>query len=135
MRLVLVTIASTSVHYNKKGVSNESTISEHSATSVRHCADVKWQQRRRFILRYSHQRNIIHQSIKAVSSHPTAQEIYAMVREEIPNISLGTIYRNLSQLLEHKLIREIQIEGISHYDGTLTDHHHFYCTNCSSIQE
>lgn len=86
-------------------------------------------------MRYSHQRNIIHQSIKAVSSHPTAQEIYAMVREEIPNISLGTIYRNLSQLLEHKLIREIQIEGISHYDGTLTDHHHFYCTNCSSIQD
>jgi Fur family peroxide stress response transcriptional regulator len=86
-------------------------------------------------LRFSHQRNIIHQSIKDVSCHPTAQEIFAMVRVEIPNISLGTIYRNLSQLLEHKLIREIQIDGISHYDGTITDHHHFHCTKCHSIQD
>ena len=46
---------------------------------------------------------------------------------------MGTIYRNLSQLVNNKLILELTFNGVSHYDGNIYDHQHFYCTQCKSI--
>ena len=84
-------------------------------------------------MRYSHQRNIIYQSICAVKTHPNAHEVIKMVQPYMPKISLGTVYRNLSQLVKNKMIKEININGISHYDGNIHDHQHFNCTECKSI--
>ena len=81
-------------------------------------------------MRYSHQNNIVYQSICAVKTHPNAHEVIKMVQPYFPKISLGTVYRNLSQLVNNKMIKEININGISHYDGNIHDHQHFNCSEC-----
>ena len=84
-------------------------------------------------MRFSHQREIIYKSICSVDTHPTATEIFNMVKSKIENISLGTIYRNLEQLFKKNMIRELNLDGISHYDANMTSHQHFVCTECKTI--
>ena len=56
-----------------------------------------------------------------------------MVKTQIPKISMGTIYRNLSQLVDHGMILELNIDGVSHYDGNINIHQHFLCKKCQTI--
>ena len=56
-----------------------------------------------------------------------------MVKPKSKNISLGTIYRNLAQLVDENMIRELNFNGISHYDGNMSPHQHFVCNECDSI--
>ena len=56
-----------------------------------------------------------------------------MVKPKSKNISLGTIYRNLAQLVDENMIRELNLNGISHYDGNMNPHQHFVCNECGSI--
>ena len=84
-------------------------------------------------MRYSRQRDIIYKSICSVTTHPSAEEVYSMVQSHIPNISMGTVYRNLAQLTNYGMIRELNIEGISHYDGNINMHQHFLCKKCQII--
>ena len=84
-------------------------------------------------MRYSHQREIIFKSICSVITHPAAEEVYSMVQPHIPNISMGTVYRNLAQLVDYGMIRELNIDGVSHYDGNINIHQHFLCNNCQTI--
>ena len=84
-------------------------------------------------MRYSYQRDIIFKSISSVRTHPVAEDVYSMVRSNIPNISMGTIYRNLAQLVEHGMILELNIDGVSHYDGKINIHQHFLCNKCQTI--
>ena len=67
-------------------------------------------------------------------SHPTANRIYDMVREEIPNISLGTVYRNLAELSSDGTILKIDAgDGVEHYDGFNLPHYHMFCKGCGSV--
>ena len=84
-------------------------------------------------MHFSHQKSIIHHSVKSASNRPTSEETFGMLKVEVSNINLGTIYRNISQLLENKLVQEIKINGIPHYNGTIIDHHHLHCTECHNI--
>ena len=68
--------------------------------------------------------------------HLTADAIYEILKKENPNLSLGTVYRNLSQLAEHDLIKKVSIPGYpDRFDGTLEDHFHFLCLECGDIQD
>ena len=73
-------------------------------------------------MRFSHQRDIIYKSICGVDTHPTAADIFNMVQPQIENISLGSVYRNLTQLTQIHMIHELKIDGISHYDANLDSH-------------
>ena len=84
-------------------------------------------------MRYSYQRDIIYNSIQSVKTHPSAERVYSMVKPHIPKISMGTIYRNLAQLIEHEMILELNIDGVTHYDGNLNIHQHFLCNKCQTI--
>ncbi len=84
-------------------------------------------------MRYSYQRDIIYKTICSIKTHPAAEEVYSMVQPKIPNISMGTVYRNLAQLADHGMIRELNIDGISHYDGNIYMHQHFLCKKCQTI--
>ncbi|MCH8011420.1 MAG: transcriptional repressor [Candidatus Marinimicrobia bacterium] len=86
-------------------------------------------------MRYSKQRKEILEIIKTTNSHPTADWIYERVRTQIPNISLGTVYRNLRQLVDNDLIHARTVNGMVHYDGNLGDHQHFYCTDCGILYD
>ena len=83
---------------------------------------------------YSRQREAIINVLRSTDTHPTAGWIYEKVREEIPNISLGTVYRNLSALSEAGEILSINVgDGYEHFDGDISPHLHLYCRECEKI--
>ncbi|MCK5330145.1 MAG: transcriptional repressor, partial [Candidatus Marinimicrobia bacterium] len=68
-------------------------------------------------MRYSKQREAILQIVQMNPVHPTADWVYERVKKTVPNISLGTVYRNLNQLVETKAITAIRCDNTIHYDG------------------
>lgn len=85
-------------------------------------------------MRASKQRDLITAIIKGRCDHPTADMIYASAREECPNISLGTVYRNLKLLADEKIIITLETEDKRvHYDGDTSRHSHFVCDKCGTI--
>ena len=85
-------------------------------------------------MRYSRQRELITDIIKGRKDHPTADMIYASARELEPNISLGTVYRNLKLLSEEGVILTLETEDKRlHYDGDISRHGHFICSGCGKI--
>lgn len=84
-------------------------------------------------MRYSAQRELIHQIIMDTKQHPTADWIYARAREKMPKISLGTVYRNLSQLEGEGMIRSIVDDTMTRYDGNISPHHHLRCYECGKM--
>ena len=88
------------------------------------------------IQRYSKQRETILQYLRSVTCHPTAETVYLQVRKEIPNISLGTVYRNLNQLAEEgTILRLTANNGADYYDGFIQPHLHILCTRCGKIDD
>ena len=86
-------------------------------------------------LKYSKQREAI-KDFLSESSHPTADEIYIKVREQFPNVSLGTVYRNLNLLSECGEIRKLTFpEGPDHFDNNTTPHYHFVCMDCGEVYD
>ena len=79
--------------------------------------------------KYSRQREAVYEAVCSVRSHPTADEVYDSVKKKLPNVSLATVYRNLSLLCsEGKLIMINTGDGASHYDGFTEKHHHLVCS-------
>ncbi|MDY2937888.1 MAG: transcriptional repressor [Fusicatenibacter sp.] len=68
--------------------------------------------------------------------HPTADMVYTDVRKEFPNISLGTVYRNLSLLSELGEIKRLATgDGPDRFDGITSPHNHFICRQCHSVED
>jgi Fe2+ or Zn2+ uptake regulation protein len=87
-------------------------------------------------LRNTEPRRIILQEIKHSKSHPTADEIYEIVKKKVPRVSLGTIYRNLELLCQEGLIQKIEMGGAQkRFDGHTENHYHFRCVNCGRIED
>lgn len=87
-------------------------------------------------LKYSRQREAVKNFLVNRKDHPTADTVYSCLREEFPNISLGTVYRNLSLLADLGEISRISTgSGAEHFDGNLMPHQHFICTCCHKIYD
>lgn len=87
-------------------------------------------------MKNSKQRNLVLDIINKSHNHPTAYEIYDIAKKQVPNISLGTIYRNLNFLDEYNFIRHINTnDGIVHYDKVYKKHSHFICNICNRIYD
>lgn len=87
-------------------------------------------------MKYSKQRDAILENVLSRCDHPTADMVYEEVRKELPNISLGTVYRNLNMLVEIGKIRKIIMPGVSdRFDKTRESHYHLYCKNCNVIDD
>lgn len=87
-------------------------------------------------LKTSKQRNLILCVIRSTHCHPTAYWIFECARKEMPNISLGTIYRNLNLLKEEGKIQELRFgNSVSRYDGDLRSHYHVRCIECGEITD
>jgi Fur family peroxide stress response transcriptional regulator len=68
--------------------------------------------------------------------HAAAEQIYEGVHKQLPAISLNTVYRTLTSLVEKGLVKRLSHFAASDlYDGLLSDHWHFVCTRCGSIQD
>lgn len=86
--------------------------------------------------RMTRQRQVILQELRKTMSHPSADEVYEMVRRLIPRISLGTVYRNLEVLSELGEIQKIEICGkLKRFDANIKDHYHLRCLNCHRIDD
>ncbi len=84
--------------------------------------------------RKSLQRDAILKVVKNTNSHPGAEWIYEQVKKEIPNISMGTIYRNLRLLANNGQIKDLSIPGTpNRFDGRTSNHHHLVCEKCGRI--
>ncbi len=83
--------------------------------------------------KYSRQREALLKELYSRCDHPTADAIYLSLREKIPNISLGTVYRNLSRLADSGKIQQLFVDGPDHFDGDIKEHSHFFCKKCATV--
>lgn len=84
--------------------------------------------------RYSRQRERIYQAVHASREHPSAQMVYDLLREEMPRLSLGTVYRNLHQMAREGMLQEL--EGpTARFDACLAPHAHIRCTCCGRVMD
>lgn len=84
-------------------------------------------------LKHSRQRESIKSYLSGRKDHPTADMVYTSLREEFPNISLGTVYRNLSLLVELGEIKKLTTDGADRYDAVTEPHSHFICRRCGCV--
>ena len=85
---------------------------------------------------YSRQREAVSNVLKASKSHPSAAQVYNEVKKSLPNISLGTVYRNLADLQNSGEIISVSVgDGTERYDGDTSPHIHLICRNCLSITD
>ncbi len=86
-------------------------------------------------MRNTQQRRAILQQLRQTKSHPTAHELYELVRRQIPNISLGTVYRNLQRLATIGEIRVLRSGGQTRFDGETVPHDHVRCVRCGRVAD
>ena len=85
-------------------------------------------------LKHSKQRDSIMEFLRERKDHPTADTVYVNVRQSFPNISLGTVYRNLTLLADIGEIARIRVgDGVDHFDADTSPHYHFICKECGSV--
>ena len=84
--------------------------------------------------RMTRQRAVILEELRKNKTHPTADELYSIVRERLPRISLGTVYRNLDFLADSGEIRRLEAAGSTkRFDGDISNHQHVRCIQCGRI--
>ena len=87
-------------------------------------------------MRLTTQRQIILEELSKVTSHPTANEVYDMVRKRLPRIGLGTVYRNLELMAESGIILKLEVGGTQkRFDATTDLHYHIRCLQCGKVDD
>ncbi len=88
------------------------------------------------MIRLTTQRQIILEELAKVKTHPTASELYDMVRKRLPRIGLGTVYRNLELMAESGMILKIEVGGTQkRFDATTDEHYHIRCSCCGKVDD
>lgn len=86
------------------------------------------------IVRRSKKRDAMLSLMCATDCHPSADWVYQHMREQFPDVSLGTIYRNLNQLAEEGLIKSVGVvRGQERFDACVAPHAHFVCNHCGAV--
>ncbi len=86
--------------------------------------------------KYSRQREEIKHYLSTRKDHPTADHVYMAIRQQIPNISLGTVYRNLTMLADTGEILRLRVgDGVDHFDFDTSPHYHFICKECGGVSD
>ena len=79
-------------------------------------------------------RNAILNCLRQTTAHPTADWVFAQLKPEIPDLSLGTVYRNLALFKEQGLISSLgTVNGVERFDGNTMPHVHYICSKCGSV--
>ncbi len=79
-------------------------------------------------------RDAILTCLRQTTVHPSADWVYAQLKPEIPDLSLGTVYRNLSRFKEQGEIVSLgTVKGVERFDGNTAPHVHFICSDCGSV--
>lgn len=87
-------------------------------------------------LRVTPQRMAILEAINSLDNHPSAENIIAYIKENYPNISVGTVYKVLDSFVENKLLKKVKTEsGTMRFDPLVNRHHHLYCEASDRIED
>ena len=74
--------------------------------------------------------------LRSTDQHPSAETVYANLKTQIPDLSLGTVYRNISLFKQQGLIVSLgTVGGVERYDGNIDPHVHFVCTECGTVSD
>jgi len=86
--------------------------------------------------RMTRQRRVVLDAVRSNPCHPTADEVYSLVKRVLPKTSLATVYRNLETLAEEGLIKRLEPEHPPmRFDGDVSEHYHVTCMNCGKIED
>ena len=86
--------------------------------------------------RVTPQRQVILEELTRVNNHPSANEVFDMVRVRLPRIGLGTVYRNLDIMADNGVILKIDVGGTQkRFDATVEPHYHIRCTECGRVND
>ena len=85
--------------------------------------------------KYSRQREMILNNLCSRTDHPTADELYFDLKEELPSLSLGTLYRNLAMLSDNGTILKFHCGGADRFDGNNALHYHLICEKCGRLYD
>ncbi len=86
--------------------------------------------------RMTRQRAVILEELRKLTTHPTADELYQIVRARMPRISLGTVYRNLCFLSDSGTILKLETPGnVKRFDGNVNPHQHIRCVSCGRVAD
>ena len=81
-------------------------------------------------------RDAILACLKQTTAHPSAEWVYARLKPTIPDLSLGTVYRNLALFREQGQVVSLgTVKGVERFDGNTAPHVHFICTECGAIHD
>jgi Fur family peroxide stress response transcriptional regulator len=74
--------------------------------------------------------------LRQTDEHPSAEAVYAGLKTVMPDVSLGTVYRNLALFKEQGLIQSLgSVRGVERFDGNIEPHVHFICSNCDAVMD
>lgn len=86
--------------------------------------------------RFTEQRAAVFRFLRSTESHPTADEVFLRVRDDVPGISLATVYKSLETLVGCGLaVKLAHGDGSARYDGRTDEHHHLRCLDCGRVMD
>ena len=86
--------------------------------------------------RFTAQRAAVYTYLCSTTTHPTADEIFTYVRQDISDISLATVYKSLEAFVSAGAARKLEFgSGPARYDGRTEDHHHMRCLSCGAVED
>ncbi len=86
--------------------------------------------------RFTTQRAAVYDVLAGTTSHPTADDVFTSVRDDVPDISLATVYKALEAFVSCGVARKLALgSGPARYDGRTDDHEHIRCLSCGRVQD
>lgn len=83
--------------------------------------------------KHSRQRDAILENLRGRYDHPVADELYRDLKQDIPSLSLGTLYRNLALLSSEGIILKLSCGSADRFDGNPNPHYHLVCESCGGV--
>lgn len=88
------------------------------------------------VRKHSRKRSAILECLRNTTCHPTADWIYNQLKPSIPDLSLGTVYRNLAAFKRDGVVGSVgTVDGLERFDGRTDLHSHFICSCCGSVTD
>lgn len=87
------------------------------------------------MVRNTKQKTLILEAFRSGLDHPTAEEVYRFVKERLPSISLGTVYRNLDRMVEDGVLSSVDGGTRRRFDFYTERHYHFRCLDCGKVED
>ena len=79
-------------------------------------------------------RDAILEYLRGTNAHPSAETIYTDLKQQIPDLAMGTVYRNLTHFKQQGLVSSVAtVNGVERFDANTDPHIHFFCNGCDAV--